>query len=79
MYSMQVLEITGSHNNPKFWQFFVAVIGFNIVIYVLLFASDYWAMAKNWTEMLSELENPRRHAQGTKGTGGLPQWSLAAA
>lgn len=54
-------------------------MGFNMVIHLLLFASDYWAKAKNRKEVVSELERPMNHAPKTSGRVVLPQWILAVA
>ncbi|KAK6505860.1 hypothetical protein TWF481_007750 [Arthrobotrys musiformis] len=41
IYGMNVTEISGSSKNPNIWQFFVACIGLNFVI-LLLMAASHW-------------------------------------
>ncbi|KAK6343150.1 hypothetical protein TWF718_008523 [Orbilia javanica] len=41
IYGMNVSEISGTDQNPNIWQFFVACIGLNVVI-LLLMAASHW-------------------------------------
>ncbi|EPS38611.1 hypothetical protein H072_7606 [Dactylellina haptotyla CBS 200.50] len=41
IYGMNVVEISGSDQNPRIWQFFVACIGLNLVI-LFMMAASHW-------------------------------------
>jgi len=73
---MQVSEITGSSNNPNIWQFFVAVVGLNTLIFILLFVSDFLTRMKNDREIKIKMEGLTKYAKRS-GTGfALPKWTV---
>ena len=42
IYGMNVSEISGSNSNPDIWQFFVAVVGLNLVVVLTLAVSNWF-------------------------------------
>ncbi|KAF3940008.1 hypothetical protein ABW19_dt0204002 [Dactylella cylindrospora] len=46
IYGMNVTEISGTNQNPGIWQFFVACVGLNVVIVLLMGLSHWWGEMK---------------------------------
>ncbi|KAF3163421.1 hypothetical protein EYR41_008814 [Orbilia oligospora] len=56
IYGMNVSEISGTEENPNIWQFFVACIGLNVVILLLMVASHWVGEMRKYRRLVGVKE-----------------------